>query len=142
MTAQTTPCLHEIWQASATVQCGFPSPAADHGQRRIDLARILTPNPEATFHLRARGQSMRDAGIDDGDVLIVDRSLQATHGDMVVAVMEGEFTVKHLYQHQGKVRLRAANPAFTDIELREGQELHIWGVVTWIIKAAHRHASR
>lgn len=84
--------------------------------------------------MRVRGESMRDAGISDGDYVIVDRSLDPRHGDIVMAVVDGEFTVKTLFKKRDMVRLAAANPAFPDIELRDGQELVIWGVVTWTLK--------
>ncbi len=84
--------------------------------------------------MRVRGPSMRDAGIEDGDYVIVDRSLEARHGDIVVAVVDSEFTVKTLHRKRGLVRLMAANPTFPNIELRDGQELVIWGVVTWTLK--------
>ncbi|WP_323011522.1 translesion error-prone DNA polymerase V autoproteolytic subunit [Castellaniella sp.] len=122
------------WATVATTQCGFPSPADDHTQQRIDLNRILIHQPDATFYMRVRGPSMRDAGIEDGDYVIVDRSLEARHGDIVVAVVDSEFTVKTLHRKRGLVRLMAANPTFPNIELRDGQELVIWGVVTWTLK--------
>ncbi len=132
-------CRH----VEAPARCGFPSPAEDHAQKRIDLDTVLIRHPEATFYMRARGESMRDAGIGDGDALVVDRALEALHGDIVVAVVDGDFTVKTLYRRDGRVRLCAANPAFADIVPRHGQELAIWGVVTWVLKPVCRHrASR
>lgn len=133
----------ECWHVEAVVQCGFPSPADDHTQRRIDLNEILIRQPDATFYMRVRGASMRDVGIDDGDCVVIDRSLEARHGDVVLAVVDGEFAVKTLFQRNGKVLLKPANPTFPDIVIRDGQELHVWGVVTWIIKqASRRGASR
>ena len=81
---------------------------------------------------------MRDAGIEDGDCIIIDRSLEARHGDVILAVIDGEFTVKTLFKRNGKVSLKAANPLFPEINIREGQELSVWGVVTWVIKQASR----
>ncbi len=127
------------WTIEATTQCGFPSPAEDHAQKRIDLNEILIHQPDATFFMRVRGESMRDAGISDGDYVIVDRSLNAKHGDIVMAVVDNEFTIKTLFKRRDAVRLVAANPTFPDIVLRDGQELVIWGVVTWTLKQ-NRHA--
>ena len=116
------------------VQAGFPSPAEDYQDEAIDLNDLLAPHAEATFLLRVRGESMTGAGIDDGDVLVVDRSLEPVHGRIVVAMVDGEFTVKRLYQRDGNLCLEASHPDFARIELREGQELAVWGVVTRIIK--------
>lgn len=117
-----------------TVQCGFPSPSEDHAQRRIDLNDILIKHPLATFYLKVSGSSMRDAGIDDGDAVIVDRALTPRHGDVVVAVVDGDFCIKRLYRRQGRVKLQAANPTFADIIPADGQTVEIWGVVTSVIK--------
>lgn len=129
-----SPAPAPCWAIDATTQCGFPSPAEDHAQQRIDLNDILIHQPDATFYMRVRGESMRDAGISDGDHVIVDRSLDPKHGDIVMAVVDNEFTIKTLYKKRGVVRLAAANPTFPDIVLRDGQELVIWGVVTWTLK--------
>ncbi|MFC4298399.1 LexA family protein [Castellaniella hirudinis] len=139
LSLQPAVCRH----VQVPAHCGFPSPAEDHAQKRIDLNTVLIQHPEATFYMRARGESMRDAGISDGDSLVVDRALEARHGDIVVAVVDGDFTIKTLHRQDGQVRLQAANPAFQDIVPRHGQELLIWGVVTWVLKPAGRHpASR
>ncbi|WP_368929293.1 LexA family protein [Alcaligenes faecalis] len=124
----------QAWVTSATIQCGFPSPAEDHAQERLDLNQLLINQVDATFFMRVRGPSMRDAGIDDGDYVVVDRSLEAKHGSIIVAVVDGEFTVKQLYRKGHTVRLIAANPTFPNIELKPGQELTVWGVVTWTLK--------
>ena len=118
------------------VPAGFPSPAGDYVERRIDLNQELVQHPEATFFLRAQGNSMIDAGISDGDTLIVDRAIEASHDHIVIAAVDGEFTVKRLWRHGGRVRLVAENPDFPPIELNDGQEMAIWGVVTHIIKKA------
>lgn len=117
------------------VRAGFPSPAEDYVEASLDLNEMLAPNPEATFLVRARGDSMTGAGIGDGDVLVVDRSLEPTHGRIVVAVVDGEFTVKRLYRRNGAVILEAAHPDHAPIRLHEGQELIVWGVVTRVLKA-------
>lgn len=127
-----------VWVGSATIQCGFPSPAEDHAQERLDITQLLIHQPDATFFMRVRGPSMRDIGIEEGDYVVVDRSLTAKHGSIIVAVVDGEFTIKRLYRKKDTVRLLAANPTFPNIELSPGQELIVWGVVTWTLK---RHTS-
>ena len=117
-----------------TVQCGFPSPAEDHQHKRLDLNDLIIHQADATYFMRVRGPSMRDAGIDDGDYVVIDRSVEPKHGQIVLAVVDGEFTIKRLFRRAGKVKLMAANPTFPDIELRDGQELFVWGVVTWTLK--------
>lgn len=118
----------------ASVQAGFPSPADDHIVKRIDLMEQLIQHPQATFLLRIRGDSMKDAGIFDGDVVLVDRAITPAHGHVVVAVVDGEFVCKTLYQRAGRIRLKAANITYADIIPKEGQTLEIWGVVIAAIK--------
>ena len=122
-------------QTLGTVQCGFPSPAEDHAIERVDLNKVLIKHPQATFLMRVRGDSMREAGIDDGDVVLGDRAIKATHGHVVVAVVDGEFTVKRLWQRGRNVKLQPANPTYPDILPRDGQTIEVWGVVTNAIKA-------
>ena len=116
------------------VCAGFPSPAEDLGAQRIDLTQVLITHPQATFILRARGHSMMEAGIFDNDLLVVDRAIVPRHRHIVVAVVDGDFTVKRLYQLGGRIKLQAANPTFPDIVPRDGQLLEVWGVVTACIK--------
>jgi DNA polymerase V len=116
------------------VQAGFPSPAEDFAVNRLDLTAILVKHTQATFVLRVSGSSMRDMGINDGDLLVVDRALKASHGEVVVAIVDGDFTVKQLYLRGGRVRLKAANPTFPDIVPKDGQTIEVWGVVTSSIK--------
>ena len=118
----------------AVVRAGFPSPAEDFAVTRLDLTQLLITHPQATFLLRVAGASMREAGIDDGDTLVVDRAIKPRHGHIVVAVVDGEFTVKKLHQQAGRVRLKAANPTFPDIEPKDGQTVEVWGVVSSCIK--------
>jgi DNA polymerase V len=118
------------------VRAGFPSPAGDYVERRIDLNRELIQHPEATFFLRAQGNSMIGAGIGDGDTLIVDRAIEPNHNHIVIATVDGEFTVKRLYKLGEQIMLMAENPDFPPIELNDGQEMAVWGVVTHIIKKA------
>lgn len=118
---------------SHSIPAGFPSPADDYVSEALDLNEHLIAHKEATFFLRAKGHSMTGAGIQDGDLLIVDRSLTPAHRSVVIAVVDGEFTVKRLYKRGSKVRLLAENPEFAPIDFNEGQELQIWGVVTSVI---------
>jgi DNA polymerase V len=115
------------------IPAGFPTPAEDLGEQRIDLNAELVTHPAATFLLIVRGHSMIAFGIFDGDLLIVNRALQAKHGSIVAAVVDGDVTVKQLYKLSGQVKLKAGNPTFPDITLKEGQQLMIWGVVTHAI---------
>lgn len=128
-----------IWLVHGCASCGFPSPAEDYAQQRIDLNTLLVSQPDATFFVRARGDSMRDKGIDDGDILMIDRSLEARHDDIVLAVVDGDFTIKTLFRKGGRTRLVPANPIYPDIEFKDGQQLEIWGVVKCSIKE-HRRA--
>ena len=122
---------------SSRVQAGFPSPADDHLEDRLDLNKHLIHHQEATFFVRAQGESMLNAGIHPGDILVVDKSLPAKSSKIVIAVVDGEFTVKRLHKYKGKITLKAENPEFDDIEICEGSELIIWGVVTSVI---HQYA--
>ena len=117
-----------------TVWAGFPSPAADFAVKRCDLNDLMVTHPAATFFWHVRGTSMVDAGISDGDLLVGNRALAPLHMDVVVAEVDGEFTVKHFCSKGGSVSLRAANPTFPPILLKEGQTLTICGVVTYTIR--------
>lgn len=130
MLALTEPPSQRIPIYGTKIRAGFPSPADDHIEAELDLNEFLIKNPPATFMLKVKGDSMVGAGIFDGDTIIVDRSLNAKHGDVVVAALDGQLTVKRLYRRYGKTRLDAENPAFNQIELQDGQELLIFGVVT------------
>ena len=116
-----------------SIHAGFPSPADDYVSESLDLNEHLIAHKEATYFLRATGQSMLGAGIHDGDLLVVDRSLTPRHRAVVIAVVDGEFTVKRLYKRAGRIRLLAENPDYPSIEFADGQELEIWGVVTSVI---------
>lgn len=94
----------------------------------------LVTHPQATFLLRVRGLSMIDAGLGDGDTIIVDRAIKPANGHIVVAVVDGEFTVKHLQIRAGHIKLKAANPTYPDISPKDGQTVEVWGVVTACIK--------
>lgn len=116
-----------------TIRAGFPSPADDYVADTLDLNEHLMPRKEASFLLRAKGESMIGVGIHDGDILVVDRSITATDGKVVIATLDGQFTVKTLEKKRGKIRLMPANTDFEPIEIRDEQELQIWGVVTRVI---------
>jgi DNA polymerase V len=117
-----------------SVAAGFPSPAEDVGAKRIDLIERLITHPQATYVMRVRGLSMVEAGIFDGDVVVVDRAIKPRSGQIVVAVVDGEFTVKYLWMRAGRLKLKAANPTFADIVPREGQVIEVWGVVKAALK--------
>ncbi len=117
----------------ARVPAGFPSPAEDHVEGRLDLNRHLIRHPAATFFVRASGDSMLGAGIHPGDLLVVDRSLEPAHGKVVIAVVDNELTVKRLEVRDGRVRLLAENDRYPPIELAPGVELQVWGVVTSVV---------
>lgn len=118
---------------SSTVRAGFPSPADDYIERKLDLNTHLIHHPAATFFVKASGDSMQNAGIYSGDILIVDRSLEATHGKIVIAAIDGELTVKRLCREHGRIQLMAENPAYAPIQITQEQDLIIWGVVTHVI---------
>ena len=121
-------------QADHSTPAGFPSPAADFQIHSVDLVDQMGLNQPTTFIARVRGLSMVGKGIDDGDLLVINRAVTPKHGQTVVAVIDNELTCKTLYQRSGVVKLQAANPDFPDIVPKEGQTLMIWGVVTAVIK--------
>lgn len=116
------------------LQAGFPSPADDFAVKRQDLNELLITHPLATFFWRVAGQSMTEAGISDGDILVVNRALTPQHRNIVVAQIDGDFTVKYLHKRNGRIKLVAANPTYPDITFKDGQTLTICGVVTCTIK--------
>ncbi len=118
---------------ASRIAAGFPSPADDYVEKQIDLNTHLIQHREATFILRVTGWSMRDAGIFDGDEIIVDRAITPVDGKIVVAAINGDLTVKRLRRIGGAVHLVAENPEFPAIILQEGEELCIWGVVTRVL---------
>lgn len=128
---RTVSCLVPV--VCARVPAGWPSPADDYLDGHIDLSEHLIPRPAATFLIRVSGWSMRDAGIADGDELIVDRSLQPCDGQIVVAVVDDEFVVKTLRLQPP--RLVAANPDYPDISV-SGHHVEVWGVVTYVLHHA------
>ncbi len=114
----------------ASVRAGFPSPAEDLGAKRIDFMARLVRHPQATYLMKARDESMREAGIFDGSTLVVDKAIVPRHGHVVIAVVDGEFVCKILSMRAGRIKLKAANPCFPDIVPRDGQTVEVWGVVT------------
>ena len=115
------------------VSAGFPSPAEDYIEGRLDLNELMIDHPAATFFVRVAGDSMIGAGIHHDDILVVDRSLDPVHGKVVIAVVNGELTVKRLFRQNGTVRLLAENPDYPPIELAEETACEVWGVVTFVI---------
>jgi DNA polymerase V len=115
------------------VSAGFPSPAEDYLEGKLDLNRHLVANPAATFYVRVSGDSMTGAGIHDGDLLIVDRSLEPLPGRVVIAVINGEHTVKRLQREGDRLLLLAENADYAPIEVSELEELRIWGVVVCVL---------
>ena len=125
---------YELKLLSHRISAGFPSPAGDYVEDGLDLNSYLVQNKPATFMFTVRGESMIVAGIHDGDKVIVDRALKAKHNDIVVAVVDGEYTIKRLYKYRGRIELRPENSDYQPITLTEGNELQIWGVVTGVVR--------
>ena len=119
------------------IKAGFPSPAEDYLHESLDFNRDLIKHPEATFYGRVDGDSMIDAGIYDGDIAVIDRSLEPMNGDIVVGYINGEFTIKFLdltHKKEGYIELRPANKNYQPIRINEFDEFEVWGVVVWTIK--------
>lgn len=115
------------------VRAGFPSPADDYLEDNICLQDLLIEHPAATFLVRVEGHSMRDAGILDGDIAVVDRAVTPSHGKIVVAVINGEFTIKRLIYRREACFLESANDSFCPIEVSDCSDNSVWGVVTSVI---------
>lgn len=112
------------------VSAGFPSPAADYEDKRLDINEYLVRNPVSTFFFMVEGNSMEGAEIFDRDILVVDKSIRPSHGAIVIAFIDGQRLVKRLYNKGNRVALLAENPAYPPLEIHDGMELVIWGVVT------------
>lgn len=138
VTIVTPSTFLSIPYAIEKISAGFPSPAQDYIDKRLDMNEHLIKNECATFIVKVGSLSMLNAGIDIDDELIVDRSLDAKHEDIVVALIENDFTVKRLMIDDSGRWLKAENPDYKNIYFTEGQELIIWGVVTFILKNARR----
>jgi DNA polymerase V len=117
------------------VSAGFPSPADDYLDRKLDLNEHLIKNPAATYFVRVAGDSMTGSGIHDNDILVVDRSLEPSPNDIVIAVINGELTVKRLVKNNDTWRLIAENPEYPSLEINDETPLEIWGVATYAIHA-------
>ncbi len=114
--------------------CRFPLPATDYLEDGLDLNAYLVQHPAATFLFSVQGHSMQGAGILDGDKVVVDRAVDARHGHIVVATVDGEFTLKRLYQRHNRVELHPENPAFPPIQFTGSTQLQIWGVVVGVVR--------
>ena len=122
------------WLAEEGISAGFPSPADDFKEIRISLDKELVKNKEATFYARVDGDSMIGAGLEDGDLLVIDRSLNPENGKIAVCLVDGEFTVKRIKKEKNKLYLKPENKKYKPIELKEENELIIWGIVEYVIK--------
>jgi len=123
----------EVTYFEYPVPAGFPSPAMDYLEQKLDLKDYLINHPDSTFFVRVKGESMTGEGINDGDLLVVDKSIEATMGQIVIAEINGEFTVKKIDKIKGKLFLVAANDKFDPIPLNEDMDFLVWGVVTYAI---------
>ena len=122
---------------SPGIRAGFPSPAEDYMRESLDFNRDLIRHPEATFYGKVEGDSMEDAGINNGDIAVIDRSVEPQHGDVVVGYVNGEFTIKFLdltHREEGYIELRPANKNYQPIRIDEITKFEVWGVVVWTIK--------
>nr|WP_159800673.1 translesion error-prone DNA polymerase V autoproteolytic subunit [Flavobacterium sp. MK4S-17] len=116
------------------VKAGFPSPALDFMEYKIDLNKYVAKNPITTFYVKAEGHSMQDAGIDDGDIMVADRSLEPASGKIAICLIDGEFTVKRLKMENGSLYLMPENTDYKPIEVTENNQFIIWAIVTYVIK--------
>ena len=122
------------WLIEEGISAGFPSPADDFKEIRISLDRELVKNRDATFYARVSGESMVGAGLNDGDLLVIDRSLNPENGKIAVCLIDGEFTVKRIKKEKDRIYLIPENKKYKRIEIKEENELIIWGVVEYVIK--------
>lgn len=124
----------EIPLAESTVHAGFPSPADEFLEGSLDLNSLVVKHPEATFFARVEGDSMKDEGITEGDILVVDKAVEPYDGCLAVAYIDGEFTLKRVRIEPDRILLVPANPKYPVIEIAAGQDFAVWGVVRWVIK--------
>lgn len=122
------------WLVEQGISAGFPSPADDFKEVRISLDQELVKNQESTFYARVSGESMKDAGLSDGDLLVIDKSLEPQNNKIAVCFLDGEFTVKRIIKQKGALYLKAENKNYKDILINENNDLLIWGIVTYVIK--------
>ena len=123
------------WLVEEGVSAGFPSPANDFKDVRISLDEELIKNKEATFYARVSGDSMQDAGLSDGDLIVIDRALNAENNKICVCFLDGDFTVKRVVKKGEKLFLKPENKDYKEIEINNENELIIWGVITYVIKS-------
>ena len=123
------------WLIGQDISAGFPSPAEDFKEIRLSLDKELIKNTESTFYARVSGDSMENAGLSDGDLLVIDRSLNPENKKIAVCYLEGEFTVKRIIKKKGRIYLKPENKNYKEIEVKDGDELIIWGIVTYVIKS-------
>ncbi len=121
---------------SSSVQGGFPSPAEDYIEKQLDLNELMIQHPAATFYVRVEGDSMQGAGIQSGDILVVDRALKAVSGKIVVAVINGEFTVKRLIIKNGVTYLQPENENYPTLKIEKESDFQVWGVVSYVVHRA------
>lgn len=121
--------------SESTVHAGFPSPADDFLVESLNLNSLVIRHPEATFFARVEGDSMKDDGIFEGDILVVDKSVEPYDGCLAVAYIDGEFTLKRVKIEPDKISLIPANPKYKTIEISPDNEFSVWGVVKWILKS-------
>lgn len=127
--------------ADEGIKAGFPSPSQDYMEMAIDLNKELIKHPSSTFYGRVKGNSMKDAGVQDGDVLIIDKSLEPQTGDMAVCYIDGEFTLKYIHITREAVWLKPANDEYQPIKVTADNDFIIWGIVTYVIKKTHHNHS-
>ena len=123
------------WIFEQGISAGFPSPADDFKEVRISLDNELVSNSESTFYARVNGNSMENAGISDGDLLIIDRSVEPENNKIGICFLDGEFTVKRIIKRKERIYLKPENKNYKEIEIKDGDELIIWGIVTYVIKS-------
>ncbi len=123
---------------SHRISAGFPSPAGDYIEDGLDLNDYLVRNKPSTFMFSVKGDSMVGAGIESGDKVVVDRAQTPKHNDIVIAVVNGKYTIKRLFRNQGRVELHPENPSYQPIVFSDGEELQVWGVVVGLVR---RYAS-
>lgn len=116
------------------IRAGFPSPAEDYTEPTLDLNRYVIKNPASTFYARITGDSMIGADIHDGDIVVIDKSLEPKDGNIAVCFIDGEFTLKRILLEKGRLWLQPANPKFKPIEITEENHFIVWGIVTHIVK--------
>lgn len=123
------------WLIEQGISAGFPSPADDFKEVRISLDKELVKNSESTFYAKVSGDSMIEAGLDDGDLLIIDRSLDPENGKIAVCYLDGDFTVKRILKKEDELYLKPENKNYKEIKIKKGNELIVWGIVTYVIKS-------